>query len=249
MALIKGWDEKKRGKNSYEFFFSCSNSASWNSILPLYIKKSIREDKKTYHSLLYFLRVEFIVCFNWMKTNYMLCFTVLKSGVKKKITFFVKIVHSPLCETWKTQEKAWLSQVFSFSYLATQLWHGANLQKGFSQNILDARGREREEAGKTAGQWMFHYIWCCFPPKALSKVSERREPRPEMFKPLVTTWSKAALHFLIFALKWEPLHRSCVCEHSGAFYLTWFPRACLKVFCCLRRGRDTVRKGAIFLGW
>lgn len=128
----------------------------------------------------------------------------------------------------KTQEKTWLSQVFSFSYLTTRLWHGANLQKGFSQNLLDARGREREEAGTTAGHWMFHYAWCCFPPKALSKVSERREPRPEMFKPLVTTWSKAALHFLIFALKWEPLHRSCVCEHSGAFYLTWFPRACLK---------------------
>lgn len=93
------------------------------------------------------------------------------------------------------------------------------------------------------------YLMLLSPPKALSKVSEQREPRPEMFKPLVTTWSKAALHFLIFALKWEPLHRSCVCEHSGAFYLTWFPRACLKVFCCLRRGRDMVRKGAIFLGW
>lgn len=118
----------------------------------------------------------------------------------------------------KTQEKAWLSGVFSFPYLAAPFWHGANLQKGFSQDLLDARGREREVAGKTAGQWMFHYTWCCFPPKALSKVSEQREPRPELFKPLVTTWSKAALHFLIFALEWEPLHRSCVCEHSGAFY-------------------------------
>lgn len=166
------------------------------------------------------------------------------SGEKKNPIFRKDCAQSTLWKIKKkNQEKAWLSQVFSFSYLA-QLWHGANLQKGFSQNMLDARGREREEAGKTAAQWMFHYIWCCFPSKALSKVSERREPRPEMFKPLVTTWSKAALHFLIFALKWEPLHRSCVCEHSGAFYLTWFPRACLKVFCCLRRGCDMVRKGS-----
>lgn len=185
-----------------------------------------------------------------MKTIFTVCLGVLKYGEKKNnSTILGEDCGRSTSRKTKTQEKAWLSGVFSFPYLATLLWHGANLQKGFSQNILDARGREREVAGKTAGQWMFHYIWCCFPPKALSKVSEHREPRPEMFKPLVTTWSKAALHFLIFALEWEPLHRSCVCVSTVAlFVLTWFPRACVKVFCCLRRGRDTVRKGAIFLG-
>lgn len=122
--------------------------------------------KQTYHSPLYFEGLNLLsVLILWKQT--LCCF--LQSWIVewgKKVTFSVKIAHSPLHEKWKTQEKAWLSQVFSFPYLATQLWHGANLQKGFSQNMLDARGREREEAGKTAGQWMFHYIWCCFPPQS-----------------------------------------------------------------------------------
>ncbi len=47
-------------------------------------------------------------------------------------------------------------------------------------------------------------------PEALSKVSGLREPGLETLNPLVTTWSKATLHFLIFALKREPLHGLCV---------------------------------------
>lgn len=182
-----------------------------------------------------------------MGNNLCVVFLKCEKHKLKIVTFLGEDCEQSTSWKTKTQEKTWLSQVFSFSYLTTQLWHGANLQKGFSQNLLDARGREREEAGTTAGHWMFHYAWCCFPPKALSKVSERREPRPEMFKPLVTTWSKAALHFLIFALKWEPLHRYCVwAQWCFLFHLI---SPCMLKKCFAQGGRDTVRKGAIFLGW
>lgn len=174
----------------------------------------------------------------------MVCFRVLKYGEKNNSTILGEDCGRSTSWKTKTQEKAWLSRVFSFPYLATLLWHGANLQKGFSQNILDARGREREVAGKTAGQWMFHYIWCCFPPKALSKVS----PDPKCSSPLWPLGAKQLSTFS-FSPSNESLCTDHVCVSTVAlFVLTWFPRACLKVFCCLRRGRDTVRKGAIFLG-
>lgn len=83
-----------------------------------------------------------------------------------------------------------------------------NSQKGFSQNMLRGRERERRlERGLVSECFIISNV--AFP-EALSKVSEQREPGLEMFNPLVTTWSKATLHFLIFALKREPLHGLCV---------------------------------------
>ena len=57
------------------------------------------------------------------------------------------------------------------------------------------------EANESAG-WKRGPVSECFIisnvafPEALSKVSELREPGLETLNPLVTTWSKATLHFL-----------------------------------------------------
>lgn len=83
-------------------------------------------------------------------------------------------------------------------------------QSGQLAERFSVRGREsRLERGQVSECFIISNV--AFP-QALSKVSEQREPGLEMLNPLVTTWSKATLHFLIFALKREP--------HSGAFYLT-----------------------------
>lgn len=84
-------------------------------------------------------------------------------------------------------------------------------------------------------------------PEALSKVSEPREPGLETLNPLVTTWSKATLHFLIFALKREPLHGLCVwtqwCFLFNSIFRShvWKRRVSLPV----EGGLDMIR---IFLG-
>lgn len=65
---------------------------------------------------------------------------------------------------------------------------------------LDERERERERLERRPVGECFIISNVAFP-EALSKVSEQREPGHEMFNPLVTTWSKAALRFLIFALR------------------------------------------------
>lgn len=90
--------------------------------------------------------------------------------------------------------------------LAMLLWHGlswTNSQKGLSHSILYGSKRERRlERGPVSECFIISNV--AFP-EALSKVSELRELGLEMLNPLVTTWSKATLHFLIFALKRKPL--------------------------------------------
>lgn len=124
------------------------------------------------------------------------------------------------------------------SYLAVLLWHWSeldDLQKGFSQNMRHGRERERRlERGLVSECFIISNV--AFP-EALSKVSEQCEPGLEMFNPLVTTWSKATLHFLIFALKREPLHGLCVWTHWCFLSDLIFPRMFRSAgLFCLRRG-------------
>lgn len=153
-----------------------------------------------------------------MKTIFMACFGVLKGG-EKKTTHFWEIVQGPLREKQKPKKRRDWVECFP-SHISPRRSGTVQTCRKASVRICSMREDVRERwLERRPVSECFIIPDVAFPPKALSKVSERREPRPELFKPLVTTWSKAALHFLIFALEWEPLHRSCVCEHSGAFYL------------------------------
>lgn len=94
------------------------------------------------------------------------------------------------------------------------LWHGLSwtlkqlVERFQSEYALWKRTRARRlERGPVSECFIISNV--AFP-EALSKVSELHEPGLETLNPLVTTWSKATLHFLIFALKREPLHGLCV---------------------------------------
>lgn len=145
------------------------------------------------------------------------------------------------------QVKSFSSHILPCCSALVQAGHFNNLQKGFSQNILYGSERERRlERGPVSECFIISNV--AFP-EALSKVSELREPELETLNPLVTTWSKATLHFLIFALKREPLHGLCVWTQWCFLFNSIFARMFESVgFRSLRRRLDMIRTGAIFLG-